>query len=304
MKVTGIWTTLSANWVKLCHDSLTYSMRRNCYAQDTSPGKALFSTLGIVALFNHANTHGRKCVMTHSLFSLSLLQTYLLNFITLCQSVTFYPNYKLICILQHMLQCHFSRLCLHLLRQELHRFRYFVPRVGDRVWLWGAGECRKMCGEDKKLWSGWKLSGFQVWLYVTRRGLQHHSPHSFCRACIWLLLCQVTQKALTTPSLTQAALREGTSLCPEADGLLGCQASGDVGTEETFVSLKPTAVGTEHNMILWAMGSPLRPLLLLNPHSQKQATWSKHLPLCFSRLVNAPFEYISLQTDWGALDYS
>lgn len=176
MKVTGIWTTLSANWVKLCHDSLTYSMRRNCYAQDTSPGKALFSTLGIVALFNHANTHGRKCVMTHSLFSLSLLQTYLLNFITLCQSVTFYPNYKLICILQHMLQCHFSRLCLHLLRQELHRFRYFVPRVGDRVWLWGAGECRKMCGEDKKLWSGWKLSGFQVWLYMTRRGLQHHSP--------------------------------------------------------------------------------------------------------------------------------
>lgn len=61
---------------------------------------------------------------------------------------------------------------------------------------------------------------------------------------------------------------------PEADGLLGCQASGDVGREETFMNLKPTEVGTKYNTILWAMASPLRPLLLLNTHSQKQATWS------------------------------
>lgn len=60
----------------------------------------------------------------------------------------------------------------------------------------------------------------------------------------------------------------------EADGLLGCQASGDVDIEETFMNLKPAEVGIEYNMILWAMVSPLRSLLLLNTHSQEQATWS------------------------------
>lgn len=131
-------------------------------------------------------THVAESVFWHSLFFFSLLQTYLLNFIMLCQCVTFYPNYKLMCILQ----LQFSRLCLHLLRQELHRFWYFVPRVGDGVWLWGAGECRKTCREDKKPWSGWKLSGCWVWLYMTRRELQLHSP--------WLL--QNLHLAASVPS--------------------------------------------------------------------------------------------------------
>lgn len=37
---------------------------------------------------------------------------------------------------------------------------------------------------------------------------------------------------------------------PEADGSLGCQASGDVGIAETLMDLKPTEVGIEYNTIL------------------------------------------------------
>ena len=61
---------------------------------------------------------------------------------------------------------------------------------------------------------------------------------------------------------------------PEADGSLGCQASGDMGIAETFMDLKPAEVGIEYNMILWALVRPLGTLLLLNTYSQEQATWS------------------------------
>lgn len=176
MKVTEIWTAFSANWVILSWlPHIQHEDKLPCTEHLYSRQSSFLQPWGSCTVQPCQHTWQKVCYDTQPFF-LSLLQTYLLNFLTLHQCVTFYPNYKLMCILQHMLQLQFSRLCLHLLRQELHRFWYFVPRVGDRVWLWGAGECRKMCVEDKKLWSGWKLSGCWVWLYMTRGELQLHSP--------------------------------------------------------------------------------------------------------------------------------
>lgn len=65
---------------------------------------------------------------------------------------------------------------------------------------------------------------------------------------------------------------------PEADGSLGCQASGDVSIAETVMDLKPAEVGREDNTILWALVSPLGTLLLLSTHSHEQATRSNVYP--------------------------